>query len=130
MQNDENNYAQQALDRVYTMHRPQAASLCRHTNAALTYQLSDLLKSGPIDLCWIIFSAVKHRSRPLTTYLSSILDATIAKNKNSDRHHNMIVELTHVGSDTKLDEEEDLGPAWRRLLGDDKMCFPTFAYAI
>ena len=66
---------------------------------------------------------VKHRIRPLIAYLSSVLQSTLAKNKNSDRHHNMIVELTHVSTDTRLDSEEDLDPEWRPLLSSDKLHF-------
>ena len=118
IQNDEHHYVQEALSRVYSTHKSHSVPLRRQTQAALDYQLSDYA-----DLSWIVCPTIKYRTRPLISYLSSVLQATVAKNQNSSRHHNLVIDLTHVGADTKLESEEDLDPQWHSLLGPNRLHF-------
>ena len=83
--------------------------------------MSDLVKKVTLDLCWILCPAMKHRISPLVNYLTSVLVATVTKNSTSSRHHNMIVDITHMDTDDKTEKEEDLSPAWSPLLGKDKV---------
>jgi hypothetical protein len=64
LQNDEHDYAQNALNTVYTIHTSHASPLKRTSNAVLKYQMSDHVKKGPLDLCWIICPSIERRINP------------------------------------------------------------------
>jgi hypothetical protein len=125
LQNDEHDDAQNALNTVYATHTSHASPLKRTTNVVLKYQMSDHVKKGPLDLCWIICASIDHRIIPLINYLTSLLVATKEKNDTNNKHHNMIVDITQTINDSTIENEEDLTPDWNGLIGDDRMKYTS-----